>query len=460
MYNKWAVNGGLYLGLAVDAWGHGETHAPVYDPNRVLAYTGDRGVVLLGPNGSGKTRRWLLANVARLTDWSKVIVDTKGVLAEMTEGILPGKRIIFDPFHVRKEKNTPFNGLLAIDPADDESVDDIMLMAESMFRVSERDPHWGEAAQEIAAGLLIYIRLRHRRDGNLSDFRRVLSLPPNRMRREAWVMQKVADLYGCDALVSKTVRFLEWTADDRETNSIMSTAKTQSRWLDSKPIVESMYGAKYIDFGDLKKEPTTIFLILPPHRLRTHSTWLRMMIAAILQPLMRDTSHKTVPVALFIDEAYATMKGGFPVIDENMAVFREYGIKLMLGMHDLAQASMLFGREGYQSFINNAGVTQSFAVQDPLSCKFLSDMSGEHFVPISNSSKGLQVNPTGEASFSKGEAVSYVRMPVVLPEHIRNMDAGYAILYSDRTNGPVRSYLPYPTEIPWLKKYVARDPSA
>jgi type IV secretion system protein VirD4 len=156
-------------------------------------------------------------------------------------------------------------------------------------------------------------------------------------------------------------------------NSILSTALTQTRWLDSRPVKADLVRGDY-DFGRLKQEPTTVYLILPARRLGTHSTWLRLMIASVLRPLMLDTRRPKVPVLLMLDE-FAQL-GHLPVIENNLAMMRGYGVKLWAVFQDLSQAHAIY-KERWESFLGNAGVLQSFAPQDVVTAEYVSKRTGQ-----------------------------------------------------------------------------------
>ena len=79
---QWWTNGGLYMGYEI---------APPSDEAHLLRgewlctgavrnYRGDRHILTIGPNGSGKTRRLLIPNLFYLKDWSIVAIDPKGEL--------------------------------------------------------------------------------------------------------------------------------------------------------------------------------------------------------------------------------------------------------------------------------------------------------------------------------------------------------------------------------------------
>ena len=132
----------------------------------------------------------------------------------------------------------------------------------------------------------------------------------------------------------------------------------------------------------MKERPVTVYIVLPPRRLSTHSAWVRLIFASIVQKLMREAEAGKVPVAILCDE-FAALAGssigtsgegadGFPVISKNMSVFRQYGIKLITIWQDLAQAKRIFGDNGFETFLANAGVFQAFAPQDVVTAEYLS----------------------------------------------------------------------------------------
>jgi type IV secretion system protein VirD4 len=85
----WAVNGGIGLGIGVDG--------------KPLPYVGDRHICLIGPNGTGKTKRLLVPVLAENTGWTCIVADIKGELCAMTahHRRRAGNRIIrLNPFNV------------------------------------------------------------------------------------------------------------------------------------------------------------------------------------------------------------------------------------------------------------------------------------------------------------------------------------------------------------------------
>ena len=119
-------------------------------------YRGDRHIVTVGPNGSGKTRRLLIPNLFYLKDWSIVAIDPKGELFAHTaihRAKTPGHKIVLiDPFAVVKKtyphlaarvsiathgfdcESQGFNPMAALDPKSPRFVDDAKALAVALIK--------------------------------------------------------------------------------------------------------------------------------------------------------------------------------------------------------------------------------------------------------------------------------------------------------------------------------------
>jgi type IV secretion system protein VirD4 len=435
----WDKNGGIYLGYSATST-TADDHPKI---GREIRYVGDRHVMTIGPNGSGKSRRVLLPNLLSLTGWSVVVVDPKGDLCALSREAREkagARSIILNPFGVLDVPSDGFNPVAALDQSSDDYPDDALALADSLIRIEGKEPHWAASAQDLISALMMYSNLTQVDGGSLGHVRQMLGRTPEAFAGTIKLALKLADERGCEELYNKAARFADMSGESRELTSILSTALTQTRWLDSRPIKKDLNGTTEHDFRCLKKEPVTIYLILPPNRLGTHATWMRLMIASILMPLLKDTTAGTVPLLLMLDEYPALAEGGFNVIEKNMAMFRGYGIKLWTVFQDLSQAKKLYG-ENWESFAANAGVLQSFAPQDLTTADYLSkrmplavrrsESTGRSFGEEQKNAGGHSMNASEQG------------MPLMLPQHLRNMDDGYSVIFSHKTKGPMRAYFPF-----------------
>ncbi len=467
----WSKNDGIYFGFAVTPT-KAQTHQSILEENwepasdKMNRYpsssdpnnSGDRHIVTVGPNGSGKTRRLLVPNLYRLKDWSIVVIDIKGELAALTAAYRAAQKdhnvVVIDPFGVIP-KNYPrlidkypylasngCNPIAALDPKSDDFPDDALTLAEAIIRVEGQEPHWSQSAQDLIAALIMYVRLTKPDAGSFADVRTLLGQPAPEFRATVRDMMIAGIDQDCEELTIKAGRFSEITGENKELNSVISTALTQTRWLDSRPIKADLAHGTF-DYSSLKQRPTTIYLILPPRYLATHSTWLRVMVTSILLPLLRSVENAKVPVLFMLDE-FAQL-GTMSVIENNMALMRGYGLKLWPVFQDLAQAQSLY-KARWESFIGNAGVLQSFAPQDVTTREYLSKLSGQRLYWLKTGGTSASASVGGQHSASSGmsESAQYMPGPVYWPQGLGNMDTGQAVLFSrGRT---VRTWLPDPED--------------
>jgi type IV secretory pathway TraG/TraD family ATPase VirD4 len=185
--------------------------------------------------------------------------------------------------------------------------------------------------------------------------------------------------------------------------------------------------AGFFDFGRLKREPVTVYLVLPPRYLATHATWLRLMITAILLPLLRSVENSPVPVLFALDE-YAAL-GHMEVIENNMALMREYGVKLFLALQDLKQLEEVH----------------------PNTQEYFSKLSGNTVWTYETGSSSTSWSPGGQSgSNNTGQSKSVVAR--FSPEHLGSMERGQGVLFvaetrSGRANIMRRAVLPDPRNV-------------
>jgi len=425
-------------------------------------YTGEGHIISFGPNGSGKTRRLLLPNLNRLTGWSVVVVDPKGTLAVQTAAHrkAQGSHIItLDPFRVIDQqspgltarlpylKSSGLNPLAVLDPASPDFPDDAKTLAEALIKIDDKgEKHWSASAQDLVAGLIMSERVENGAKGNLGEIRRYLGLSALALglllkKKKPDGEPGFVDLYGKQypEIAAKLNRFADIAPDNKELSGILSTAQTQTGWLDSRPIKADLSTGTH-DFGAMKNRPTTVYLILPPRYLESHATWLRLMVTAILMPLIRTIGGR-VPVLFMLDE-FAQL-GRMEVIERNMALTREYGVKLWPILQDLSQLKALY-HDRWESFISNAGIRHTFAAQDVTTLEYFSKLSGQrdYWFKSGGENVSMQQGPTSSQSSGQSTNWGKTQGPQVWEIGLSKMEPGQALLFN---RGDVfRSWLPDP----------------
>jgi type IV secretion system protein VirD4 len=450
--NIWAKNGGIYLGYACS-----NTEGPPQDLEpQPLQLISDRHILAFGPNGSGKSRRLLLPNLVNLTDWSQVVIDIKGELAFWTADHRrkAGNEVIFlNPFKVLGLPSTGFNPVAALDPTSDDFIDNAFGLAESIVREDPREPHWTWSAQDLLCALIMYSRLAGTDGGSLAHVRELLGQPSVTFVETVKAMMNIGDKLGWEELRIKASRFRDLTPESRELHSILSTAMTQTRWLDSRPVKADLAHGTF-DFSVLKERPVTVYLNLPGNRLGTYSPWLRLMLTAIVQQLLKDVRASKVPVLLMLDEA--AQLNDPPIIRNSMPILRGYGVKLLSVYQDVPQARLVL-RDRFESFAANAGAMLTYQAQDVTTARFFSERSGQRNADLLSYS--TPVDQLTGVPQGGSLSVKQDKLPGILPQRIINMDQGYTVLFTHKTKGTVRCYLPDPSTMKGFEHIANRDPA-
>jgi type IV secretion system protein VirD4 len=477
----WETNSGWYVGYPTD-YLEG-TPPPLRDP---IYYTGDRHVFITGPNGSGKSMRLATVFMGLNVGWSVACLDIKGDFRRLTEHERrrAGNLILaLDPFGKHSDG---FNPIAALEP-DELFPDNALELAQAIIRLEGKELHWPQAAQEWVAAIIMFVRLMIP-GGSFADVRallgqndegiRTMVLSPGAVidgvehffrykKLKLPGMVETAARTGWDEIAIKAARFGDITPENRELHSVISTALTQTSWLDSIPIRRDLAKPPF-DFNLMKEKAVTVYIVLPPRRLSTHSAWVRLIFASIVQKLMGEAKEGKVPVAILIDE-FASLAGasvgaggesadGFPVISKNMSVFRQYGVKLISIWQDLAQAKRIFGDTGFETFLANSGVFQSFAPNDIVTAEYLSRRTGQTTREILQKGESRNPNPGSPmgVSITQSASFQYVPMPPLLPQDLRNMDTGFSVVFSEKAKGTLRAYAPWPSELPGMRRIMAR----
>jgi type IV secretion system protein VirD4 len=373
--------------------------------------------------------------------------------------------MVIDPFGVLEReypalvkrypflKSAGYNPVAALDPESDDFPDDARGLAEAIIRVEDKNqPHWERSAQDLVSGLMMCDRLENGPESSLVAVRDWVGAEAGTLARE--IKDNLLPLASGkhDAIPAKLNRFTKMSSENRELFSILSTAQTQTAWLDSLLIRRDLSKGA-MDFGRMKYQPTTVYLILPPRYLATHSTWLRLMITAVLQPLMRSVRPATVPVLFMLDE-FAQL-GHLPVIENNLALMREYGVKLWPVFQDLAQAEDIY-KTRWESFISNAGVLQTFAPQDVTTRKYLSELSGQRLYWLETTSRSASSTTGPQLAATTGSQEGWQNMqgPIYWPQGLAAMQDGQSILFA-RGRAP-RAWLPDPSQMGEIGPILAR----
>jgi len=401
----------------------------------------------IAPTRSGKGVSLIIPNLLTYRG-AVLVVDPKGenawVTAPFRRQSLGQKTVIVDPWGETNrrygsmdgvsESIARFNPLSILNPESDEYVDDLAYLADAIIiSQSSRDPHWDDSARELVAGLIAFVveSPHYHADASLALVRGLLSLPGPELR----VVIKDAQALGPGSIAkTKLARF---DGDTNEISSVMSTARTQTGFLDSDVLARNMETSDF-SFDELCQGNISIYLVLPPDKLETYARWLRLMVSIALRAVARGGSKSALPALFILDE--------FGTIGKLNAVAQAYGLMAGLGMiiwafaQDLNQLKRDYP-DHWETFIGNCQAMTCFGVMDNFTTDYISKMLGTMTVEHTNvsTSVGTSVAPRAPGApfwkyqrtsvqSSTSSSTQVMSRPLMHPDEIRNLSRELCII--------------------------------
>jgi len=431
-----------------------------------LTYKHDGHLLTVAPTGSGKGRDVLVPALLEYQG-SVIVIDPKGQLAAITrqQRARMGQRVIvLNPFNILPEyvgASARFNPLAALDPSLDSFGTDCDNIADSIVvhDAGGRDNHWNESAHGLIAAIIAHLTANTTdpRSKTLGMVRRIIRRP-GLLEEHAQAAQDGNDEMVAEALDS--FRDMANAPNKSELSSIVSTARTQTKFLGTKAIADNL-GRSDFRFRELKDRPmTTVYLTLPTRYLATCSKWFRLVVASALDDLLREETG--VPVLVVLDEFYQL--GRLKVIQNAMSLARGYGLQLWPILQDLTQLQEHY-EKSWETFLGNAGIRQFFAPRENTTAEYVSKLCGETTVTVTSQSKGKSENSGrnfigGTSGKSEGTSTSVMQRRLKLPQEVCQIgDDQFLLFAADKGNKQVIEgwRLPY-WEIPELRGKYSPDP--
>lgn len=351
---------------------------------KLLRYDGPAHLLTLAPTRAGKGVGTVIPNLLTVPR-SVLVIDPKGenaVIAGEARKRL-GAVHILDPFGVTGLPASAYNPLGRLSANSLDLGEDAASLSEALVMDppgQQSDAHWNEEAKALLSGLIMFAVAHEDADRKtLATVREYLTLPPEKFRTFLELMQDSTSAGGLIARAAN--RFLG--KSDREAASVMSSAQRHTHFLDSPRIVAATARSDF-QFTSLRHDLTSIFLVLPPNRLDAYSRWLRLLVAQALQDIARDAeaaqagSARLKQPALFLLDEFAAL-GRLEAVERAMGLMAGYGLQLWPILQDMSQLKDLYGARA-NTFVANAGVLQTFGVNDFETAKWLSQSMGKETI--------------------------------------------------------------------------------
>ena len=379
---------------------------------------------------SGKGVSLIIPN---LLTWggAALVIDPKGENAWITAArrrALGQKTYILDPWDEvnlrygdaagsgEREPTARFNPLSILDCLNPNFADDVAGLAEATIIVTPgQGAHFDESARDLIAGLIAYTveKPELRPEASFNLVRRYLSQSTAFLRALA---EDAAEL-GPDSLASR--KLSRFTTESRELDSVISTARTQTAFLDS-PVLQKSMEASDFSFDELATGKATIYLVLPPDRLDSYARWLRLMVSIGLRTITANRRPSRLPCLFMLDELGSI--GRLPALARAYSLLAGLGCVCWGFLQDLNQLKRDYPE--WETFIGNCQAFTVFGVMDEFTTEHVSKMLGTSTVERV-SVELARLRRRGKGGLMTDQVMS---RRLMMPEEVRQLRSDVGII--------------------------------
>jgi type IV secretory pathway TraG/TraD family ATPase VirD4 len=370
-------------------------------------YRDDRHVCVVSGSRGGKGTTSIVNNLI-LWPGSTICVDGKGENATVTasrrgrgsqhcKGLGQSVKVL-DPFKAAQVDDSlrgRFNPLDALDPANEETIDEAGRIADAVVVIHEsNDPFWDESARSMVKALILHVLTAPQYEGrrNLVTVRKLIT-------RGDW--ESVEALRDAGETDIPPAHGLLWTGlannrafDDliagigdsftnmlmnspKQFESVLQVANRNTEFIDS-PAMQRCLEASDFQLSELKTRPEglSVYLCLPQRYMSTHYRWLRMMIALTVTEMEKVRGQPVTghPVLMILDE-FAGLKK-MEILESSVAQIAGHGGKMFFVLQSLEQLKAVY-KDNWETFLANSGLKVFFNLEDNFSREYVSKLVGE-----------------------------------------------------------------------------------
>jgi type IV secretion system protein VirD4 len=408
------------------------------ETDRQINYFGEGHLITLAPTRSGKGRDILVPALCSYP-YSMAVVDPKGELAAITGRYRAtlGRVVYLDPFQTlrglgKKIKTSRYNFFKLLNPKSLEYYAYSQKLASALIWQEGRGENFFvDGASGLCAGIAMGLAEHaEENDRNLVSLRSVLT---GAFKGDIDVFDFARAIMAESNNIHVKQMLGQYAQPNTQTrnslNDVISTAVQQTAFLSDAALAASLNGSDF-SFVDLKKEVTTVYIILPINFLDVCGKFFRLLIAGALAELLSGPAN--VPVLLPMDEFFQL--GYLKAIENAMSMAAGYGLQLWPFLQDLSQLSP-YG-ELAQTFIANAGVRMFFAPRDEKTAAFLSAQSGQVYRNKISRSMSSPTHPGG--TYTSNLTFSEYLEPVLHPHETKQIGDDEMLVFIEKLTKPAR----------------------
>lgn len=427
----------------------GKSSLPVADampaldqPGAPLCSTPEHHTLIVARTRTGKGTRIIVPTLLNYRG-SALVIDPKGENAAITARARAAKFGADSPVHIINPWGelgstfanlgfppSTFNPLDALDRHDPA----VVAMAQDLAwtispTTGSGDEFWRGSAAGMLAAILLWITDQPGETKTLARAREIVAMSRKDFTEQYMVKMAASSAFG-GAIRELISPYLDMA--DNTYTGIVAGLNESTRFL-SDPQVKVATATSSFDFIDLWRLPMTVYLVIPPQRIATQRTWLRLVITAMTGMFRRvhDVQGQKPPHrCMFLIDEFPAL-GRMPDIPTDIATMAGYGVDYTLVVQGLDQLKEIY-KEAASTIMSNCAFQWFCNIGDLESAKYLSEVLGKATVQTVGRSENYGQNPGGA---SEGQGVNYgeTGRALLTPDEVLTLGRDKAIVLHPNT---------------------------
>lgn len=402
-------NTGIPVGL--------DTYVSIHNKDHKSYLPHNLNEIAIGGSGTGKSFRKIKPDIMQMFG-SYVITDPKGELYRDT-----AKFLMAHGYKIRVLNLIDINLSNAYNPFAYMSEEQDVLNIADLFMKNtagegEKEDFWSGAAQDMLVAIMVYL---WKTPYELKTFGRAVRLV-NSVQYKDGNIDEMCELARClkNHCIEhpNDVAAVNWASiqgTPQETlGSICKVLSTRLR-LWAVEDVDELTATDEMDFDNIGKEKTAVFLIIPAAR-QTYKAIANIFYSQLFERLMlvanRDCNGKLpLLVSCELDE-FANI-GKIPNFNETLAVVRSHNIRICIVLQGLSQLKALYEKT-WESIVGNCSIFTFLGTNDLDSREYVSKKLGKTTVRVDSRS----YNRGGKSGGGGSDSENYIQRDLLAPDEI------------------------------------------
>jgi type IV secretion system protein VirD4 len=344
----------------------------LHDTGDLLTYSGDGHLMTFAPTGAGKTSGPVICN-ALTHQGQLIVIDIKGEIYAKTAD---ARRAMGQEVHVLDMSDRGLPG--SLNPLD------LLMLGGTDFTAlarsfgadlvergeAEREKFWSDWAETLISAGIAWLLA-----DNSPEKRRITALFDLFNNDQIdYNLAKMMDEENCVKERSAHAAFASYLQIDADMtrSGIMSSTQTHLRLFDSE-MMRRLTDTSSMDVAALVLgEPMTIYIIVPPLRLKAYSPVLRVWLSSLIMAMTQRSELPAERTLMLCDEI-----GNIGRIDSFLTattLMRSWGLTLWSFWQNVAQLQ-IYGAQA-NTLVDNAGVIQVFGARNLRMAQDLANIIG------------------------------------------------------------------------------------